>query len=108
LFLETAIFRDALRRYDRGQSGPVEGESEVGAPGYGSTEDNQPGSLLTMAFRRQKDDWRLPDGTEPVGRRSNGELNDGEYPAGWRGFSEFHRKMSLTGPCSADIVMASC
>lgn len=41
----------------------------VGVPGYRSTEDNQLGSLLTMPFRRQKDYWRLPDGTEPVGNQ---------------------------------------
>lgn len=38
----------------------------IGVAGYQSHEDNRLWSLLAAPFRRQKDYWRFPDGSEPV------------------------------------------
>ncbi len=40
-------------------------ELVIGVPAYLQTGDNGIGSLLVLPFRKQREHWRLPDGTKP-------------------------------------------
>lgn len=48
----------------------------IGVPGYSRPEDNRLAAVLLHPFRRQRDHWRLPDGTRPERPPQPGRAGD--------------------------------